>query len=175
MNTNHAQAKYIRHASERILRSDSSLNQSRALTSGGNSKERNESTKSRRVEIVEDCIALLLRLLFVELIEAAIACSNGTFKISTARLYVLYRKCLLKLQEVWRFYHDCSHAADQVKINVAMEEPYSWIISSKAKKEPAKWRNYDIVAPSRSFVEQPLIPVPAAHSSTCDLEVMSLS
>lgn len=91
MNSNNAQAKYIRHARDRILRSNSSLHQSRALTSGGNSKERYESTKSSRVEIVEDCIALLLRLLFVELVDAAIACSNGTFKISTARLYVLDR------------------------------------------------------------------------------------
>ena len=91
MNSNNAQTKYIRHARERILRSSSSLHQSRALTSGRSSKERNECTKPRRVEIVKDCIALLLRLLFVELVDAAIACSNGTFKISTARLYVLDR------------------------------------------------------------------------------------
>jgi hypothetical protein len=57
---------------------------------------------------------------------------------------------------------------------MAVEEPNAGIIGSEAEQEPAKWWDNEDVASRRRLIQRVFIAVPAAESSPCNLEVVSL-
>ena len=93
---------------------------------------------------------------------ATVARPDGASVVHIASLDVLARNFLLKLKNIRRFHHHYGHTSGEMEVDVAVHQPHTRVIGSKAYKEPAIRRYDEVVALHGGLVERIFIAVPAA-------------